>query len=231
MAKRHSPRHSRLVIGTKVSGWERRMRALGAQMQFVRAGQDGWSEGSDVALGTRPSRDIASPASCIRPGAACAPSDRCPTRNSAVSFGPSYRRLQTFLHAQPAPGRQTRRCVQATAACSTGLVLPTAIWMLDGAIDMVASARGVSIATADRSATIPAVRSRRLGMRSSAILRSGETTRWRTLPDIGATPQCKRGDTRFKAASMDADRAWPIRLSRWRASSPATPRRPTAGPW
>ena len=123
--------------------------------------------------------------------------------------GESYPRLQTFRHAQPAPWRQTRRCVQATAACSTGLVLPIAIWMLDGAIDMVASARGVSIATADRSATVPAVRSRRLGMRSSVILRSRETTRWRTLPDIGATPQCKRGDTRFEAASMDADGAWP----------------------
>ena len=51
--------------------------------------------------------------------------------------GESYPRLQTFRHAQPEPWRQTRRCVQATAACSTGLVLPIAIWMLDGAIEQL----------------------------------------------------------------------------------------------
>jgi AhpD family alkylhydroperoxidase len=83
--------------------------------------------------------------------------------NQAVTLGASYKRLQTFLHAQPWPWRQTRRCVQAAAACWTRLALPT-IWMLAGAIDVVASARGASIATAVRSAAVPALRSRSLGI-------------------------------------------------------------------
>jgi hypothetical protein len=53
--------------------------------------------------------------------------------------------------------------------CSAKAVFPAA--MLAGAIDMVASARGASIATADRTAAVPAMKSRSLGIRSSLTLR------------------------------------------------------------
>jgi hypothetical protein len=126
-----------------------------------------------------------------------------------VSRGSNYQRLQTFLHAQPAPWRQTRRCVQAMPACSRMLVLPTAIWMLAGTVDAVAWALGVSIVAATSSAAVPAVRSRSLGILSSLTLLSWEITWWGTLPDIGTTPQGRRKDT---CVMPDAD----LKFS-WRA--------------
>jgi hypothetical protein len=131
--------------------------------------------------------------------------------------GGSYQRLQTFLHAQPAPGRQTRRCVQAMRACSARGVFSTA--RLAGAIDMVASARGASIATADRSAAVPAIKSRSLGIQSSLTLRTRRDYAVAGMPDIRATPQLKPEDTRVKAALwMDRNVMTATRTARRKAT-------------
>jgi hypothetical protein len=90
-----------------------------------------------------------------------------------VSDGSRYQRLQTFRHAQPAPGRQTRRCVQAAAIGSAVLVLPTAARLLAAVADAVASARGVGSVAADTRA-IATSRSKNLGMCSSTTLASVE---------------------------------------------------------
>jgi len=112
-------------------------------------------------------------------------------RERIVARGPNYQRLQTFLHAQPAPWRQTRRCVQAMPACSTRIVLPPAIWMLAGTIDAIASVRAVCTTVAARSAAVPTLISRSLDIYSSLTLLSREITRRGTLPDIRTTPQRK----------------------------------------
>jgi hypothetical protein len=66
-------------------------------------------------------------------------------RRSALA----YQRLHTFRHAQPWPGRQTRRCAHLTAVCSTALVSPTVARMLAGASGTVACARGTTSAATD----------------------------------------------------------------------------------
>jgi hypothetical protein len=111
--------------------------------------------------------------SCRRRSSPCSSAARTesPSRPSTLKSNrepwADYQRLQTFLHAQPAPWRQTRRCVQAIRARSTRVASATAAWMLAGAVDIVALAFGVSVAVAVRSAAVPAARSGSLGMRSS----------------------------------------------------------------
>src|SRR5262249_23706753 len=117
-----------------------------------------------------------------------------------VGREPNYQRLQTFLQAQPAPWRQTRRCVQAMPACSMTLVLPTAT------IDVVASARSVNIATVANSAAVAAVTSRSLGILSSLTLLSREITPWSTCLILGQ-PLKARGKDNCIVPEADLDGA------------------------
>jgi hypothetical protein len=102
--------------------------------------------------------------------------------------------------------RQLQSQVRSTHAVST------AEWsyqrlqtFLHGAIDMVASARGASIATADRTAAVPAMKSRSLGIRSSLTLRKRGDYAVRGIARYWDNPSAEAGRHPRQGGFVNAD--------------------------